>query len=71
MMDAKLERPLVSGRRWLQFRMRTLLAFMVLCGVVASLLAQVNDYQAEQHALAELRAFGGSFVAEGTIPIFC
>jgi hypothetical protein len=41
--------------------MRSLLAFVALCAVASKFGSHVNGYYAEQHALGELRAFGGSF----------
>jgi hypothetical protein len=69
-MDAKLRLSYLFSRRWLQFRMRTLLGFMIVCGLVSKFGGQVNEYYAEQNALAQLRTFGGSWVSESSLPIF-
>jgi hypothetical protein len=45
-------------RRWLRFRLRTLLAFTALCAVASTYGGGVNAYYAEQRALQALGEFG-------------
>jgi hypothetical protein len=44
-------------RRWLRFRLRSLLAFMALCAVASSYGGGVNAYYAEQRAMNALGKF--------------
>jgi hypothetical protein len=57
-------------RRWLRFRIRSLLAFMALCGIASSYAGGVNAYYAEQRAMEGLRRIGGSIDVNGTIAIY-
>jgi hypothetical protein len=63
-MDGKLQTSPRLSRRWVQFRMRSLLGVMVLCGLGSSFLGRINDYYSEQEALAELRGLGGDWTSK-------